>query len=112
MTETGKLKKDKEDKKMREDHGKKLYKSWSKRNMMSFQTEGEFEDTKITDKAKSMFQNRRNRNFFPEKEKFDNGKGGNYKGKMGKGSKKIGKRELKTPNQIFKVHFLIYFYKI
>ena len=46
MTETGELKKDKEDNQMKKDHGKKMFKTWSKRNMMTFQNEGEMEENK------------------------------------------------------------------
>ncbi len=96
LTETGDLKKDKEDKLMHKDHGKKLYKNWSKKNRITFQSEGEFEDTNITNRAKNLFQNRRNNRFFTEKNPAE----------FEKSTNKPGKKELKTPNQIYKVFFV------
>jgi len=100
-SETGALKKDKEDQNMKNDHGKKLYKNWSKRNRLTFQNEGEVEDSNLTRKAKDLFRNRRNRRFFPgqEENSYSNN---NYDNKT-KMNKKGGKQEIKTPKQIFKV---------
>lgn len=108
LTETGKLKKDKEDRNAKEETGKKLFKKWSKKNLISFQNEGEMEDKNITFKAKNLFQNRRKRIFSNDNnhEEYKN----NNRGKFNKNSRpgmKKGKRELKTPNQILKVYFII-----
>ena len=109
MTETGELKKDKEDNQMKKDHGKKMFKTWSKRNMMTFQNEGEMEDSSVTRKAKDLFKNRRKRNFFPGGQEnpsdgqFDKNKNKPRMNKKGKGAK----RELKNPKQMLKVRNLI-----
>ena len=86
---------------MKKDHGKKTFKTWSKRNMMTFQNEGEMEDSSITRKAKDLFKNRRRRNFGQEipstEQQYDKNKP--KMNKKGKGAK----RELKNPKQMLKV---------
>lgn len=109
LTETGKLKKDKEDKNVKEERGKKLFQKWSKKNLISFQNEGETEDRNITFKAKNLFQNRRKRilsndNNQEESKYNKNNNRSKFKKNFKSGMKK-GKRELKTPNQILKVFY-------
>lgn len=105
LTETGKLKKDKEDKNMKEEKGKKLFKKWSKRHMLSFQNDGETEDARLTSKAKNLFQNRRRNNFSSDHQENNENQGGfkNFNRNKGKNQKNKGRNELRTPNQMIKV---------
>lgn len=52
---------------MKKKHGKKLFKTWAKRNLITFQNEGEVEDANLTRKAKDLFKNRRDKDFSQEK---------------------------------------------
>lgn len=97
LTETGKLKRDKEDQGMKENRGKKTFKSWSKRNMLSLQSEGEVEDPRISNRARDLFKNRRRGKFFPAN--GPSNRDGAPKAPR-KGPK--GKKELKTPKQMLK----------
>ena len=69
--------------------------------MMTFQNEGEMEDSNITRKAKDLFRNRRKRNFFPGGQEEPSGNFDRNKPKMN--NRKGGKRELKNPKQMLKV---------
>ena len=86
---------------MTKDKGKKLYKTWSKRHMITFQNEGESEDTNMTSKAKDLFQNRRKQRFLPQKEE----KTVTFDKKKFARRKSYGKKEIKTPKQILKVSY-------
>lgn len=103
LDEKGRIKKDKEDKFMKDEKGKKLYKSWSKKNVIALQREGEMEDTTITSKAKSLFMNRVKK-YGANNDSENNNEYSNNNNQMKKqhGSKKI-KKELRTPGQILKV---------
>jgi ATP-dependent RNA helicase DDX54/DBP10 len=57
----GKIRRDKEDKSMKENKGKKTFEQWQKRNKMSYQKAGEMENKDIVGKARQLFKYRRSR---------------------------------------------------
>jgi hypothetical protein len=105
LDEKGRVKKDKEDRFMKEERGKKLYKNWAKKNVISLQKEGEIEDSTLTNKAKALFNNRVRR-LAGNNEEIGNRNGKFERNNRDKNqrSKKI-KKELRSPAQILKVNF-------
>lgn len=59
VDEKGKIVKDKEDVKKRTDVTKKIFKKWSKKNMVYLQKDGEQEDENLVKRAKDLFTKRR-----------------------------------------------------
>lgn len=88
---------------MKDEKGKKLYKSWSKKNVIALQRDGEMEDTTISSKAKSLFMNRVKKYGANNTESENNNQYNKNNNQIKKqhGSKKI-KKELRTPAQILK----------
>lgn len=79
-----KFKKDKEDKTMKDEKGKKTFNMWQKKHKLQYQKVGEIENQDIVNKARELFKHRRT--------------------KGGDGSNKSkGKNEIKRPDQIMKV---------
>ena len=98
----GKIKRDKQDKNQREHLGRELYKKWSKKNMIKYQSVGEVEDSGVTSKAKDLF------NYRKKRIKGGDMDGGAPEGGLHHRSKKIskGRNELKRPEEIMKVDIL------
>lgn len=98
------MRKDKEDKFMKEGKNKDLFQKWQKRNHMGYQKVGEMENKEMTSKARQMFSYRKRR--YGGEEGYNQG-GGRYQGgnQGGKGGNNNGRRrgsELKDAGQILK----------
>ena len=81
---------------MKDNRGKKTFTSWSKKNMISYQKVGEIENKSMTERAKKLFTNRRQKYTEPVKANNDRFTK-NARGRKGT------KTELKRPDQILKV---------
>ena len=80
------FKKDKEDKNMNQEKGKKTFNQWSKKFKVQYQKVGEVENKDFISKAKDMFRGRKRRN-----------------SSVGGGSTGGNPNELKRPDQLLKV---------